>query len=214
MFLFTQVNPQFYAFRWITLLLTQEFDFADSLRLWDSLLANPEGPLVSNEFLKIIGSFKIQDTLPNFITEFSKHPALSSSPLEKHCGKVFQLFEIPENFSVLFFSLQIRSLGSTDVFHDFCYTRIVRALLCIFCRLHFRVLLAQISLSLLHAILSHVLIENTLLLVSQVIFDCEVYNKISLSLSLSLSPPPSMSQDSLLLYFRVLRLFSSHPLSL
>ena len=59
MFLFTQVNPQFYAFRWITLLLTQEFDFADSLRLWDSLLANPEGPLVSNEFLKIIGSFKI-----------------------------------------------------------------------------------------------------------------------------------------------------------
>lgn len=41
-----QVNPQFYAFRWITLLLTQEFNFADSLRLWDSLLSNPDGPLV------------------------------------------------------------------------------------------------------------------------------------------------------------------------
>lgn len=46
--LFLQVNPQFYAFRWITLLLTQEFDFLDCLRLWDSLLSNPDGPLVSN----------------------------------------------------------------------------------------------------------------------------------------------------------------------
>ena len=48
-FVFAQVNPQFYAFRWITLLLTQEFNFADSLRLWDSLLSNPDGPLVSVE---------------------------------------------------------------------------------------------------------------------------------------------------------------------
>ncbi|GLT28857.1 hypothetical protein SLA2020_037610 [Shorea laevis] len=40
----TKVNPQFYAFRWITLLLTQEFNFADSLHIWDSLLSDPEGP--------------------------------------------------------------------------------------------------------------------------------------------------------------------------
>ncbi|KAE9450704.1 hypothetical protein C3L33_17392, partial [Rhododendron williamsianum] len=40
----TKVNPQFYAFRWITLLLTQEFDFADSLIIWDALLSDPEGP--------------------------------------------------------------------------------------------------------------------------------------------------------------------------
>ncbi|KAF8402112.1 hypothetical protein HHK36_013064 [Tetracentron sinense] len=38
------VNPQFYAFRWITLLLTQEFNFADSLHIWDTLLSDPEGP--------------------------------------------------------------------------------------------------------------------------------------------------------------------------
>ena len=42
-----QVNPQFYAFRWITLLLTQEFNFADSLQIWDTLLSDPEGPQVS-----------------------------------------------------------------------------------------------------------------------------------------------------------------------
>lgn len=38
-----QVNAQFYAFRWITLLLTQEFPFPDVVRLWDSLLAAPQG---------------------------------------------------------------------------------------------------------------------------------------------------------------------------
>ncbi|CAK9141432.1 unnamed protein product [Ilex paraguariensis] len=43
----TKVNPQFYAFRWITLLLTQEFNFADSVLIWDTLLSDPEGPQVS-----------------------------------------------------------------------------------------------------------------------------------------------------------------------
>lgn len=38
-----KVNPQFYAFRWITLLLTQEFDFHSILRLWDSFLSNAFG---------------------------------------------------------------------------------------------------------------------------------------------------------------------------
>eukprot|EP00249_Psilotum_nudum_P019955 c27495_g1_i1 orf=620-2161(+) len=41
----SKVNPQFFAFRWITLLLTQEFSFPDCLRLWDSLLSNLDGPL-------------------------------------------------------------------------------------------------------------------------------------------------------------------------
>ncbi|XP_024983431.1 TBC1 domain family member 13-like isoform X2 [Cynara cardunculus var. scolymus] len=40
----TKVNPQFYAFRWITLLLTQEFNFADILHIWDTLLSDQEGP--------------------------------------------------------------------------------------------------------------------------------------------------------------------------
>ncbi|KAL4440278.1 hypothetical protein ABPG75_003279 [Micractinium tetrahymenae] len=38
-----RINPQFYAFRWITLALTQEFPFPDALRLWDSLLSDPAG---------------------------------------------------------------------------------------------------------------------------------------------------------------------------
>lgn len=38
-----QVNPQFYAFRWITLLLTQEYSFPDVVRLWDTLLTDPGG---------------------------------------------------------------------------------------------------------------------------------------------------------------------------
>ncbi|XP_028760720.1 TBC1 domain family member 13 isoform X2 [Neltuma alba] len=39
----TKVKPQFYAFRWITLLLTQEFSFDKILRIWDTLLSNPFG---------------------------------------------------------------------------------------------------------------------------------------------------------------------------
>ena len=34
--------PSFYGFRWLTLLMTQEFDLPDVLRLWDSLLADTQ----------------------------------------------------------------------------------------------------------------------------------------------------------------------------
>lgn len=34
------LKPQYYAFRWITLLLSQEFELPDVQRLWDSLLAD------------------------------------------------------------------------------------------------------------------------------------------------------------------------------
>ena len=37
-----QVNHQFYALRWFMLLLCQEFSMEDSLRLWDTLLADPK----------------------------------------------------------------------------------------------------------------------------------------------------------------------------
>jgi TBC1 domain family member 13 len=36
------VKPEFYAFRWLTLLLSQEFRLPDVLRIWDSLFANQE----------------------------------------------------------------------------------------------------------------------------------------------------------------------------
>ncbi|XP_012573548.1 uncharacterized protein [Cicer arietinum] len=39
----TKVKPQFYAFRWITLLLTQEFQFEYILRIWDTLISNTFG---------------------------------------------------------------------------------------------------------------------------------------------------------------------------
>lgn len=37
------VNPQFYAFRWVTTLLTQEFAFPDAVRIWDAVLGDPDG---------------------------------------------------------------------------------------------------------------------------------------------------------------------------
>eukprot|EP01124_Arcella_intermedia_P031385 TRINITY_DN7065_c0_g1_i3.p1 TRINITY_DN7065_c0_g1~~TRINITY_DN7065_c0_g1_i3.p1 ORF type:complete len:229 (-),score=53.29 TRINITY_DN7065_c0_g1_i3:38-724(-) len=35
-----QMNPQFYSFRWITLLLSQEFELPDVLRIWDTLFSD------------------------------------------------------------------------------------------------------------------------------------------------------------------------------
>jgi len=45
-----RVSPTFYGFRWITLLMTQEWELPDVLRLWDSLLADPRRS-VGGEFL-------------------------------------------------------------------------------------------------------------------------------------------------------------------
>eukprot|EP01102_Stenamoeba_stenopodia_P013076 TRINITY_DN4189_c0_g1_i1.p1 TRINITY_DN4189_c0_g1~~TRINITY_DN4189_c0_g1_i1.p1 ORF type:complete len:403 (-),score=92.66 TRINITY_DN4189_c0_g1_i1:69-1277(-) len=36
------MHPQFYSFRWLTLLLSQEFELPDTLRLWDSLFSDPK----------------------------------------------------------------------------------------------------------------------------------------------------------------------------
>jgi hypothetical protein len=37
-----RVDAKFFAFRWLTLLLSQEFSLPDVLRLWDSLFADPD----------------------------------------------------------------------------------------------------------------------------------------------------------------------------
>ena len=37
-----QVNHQFYSLRWFMLLLCQEFDMENSVRLWDTLLSDPK----------------------------------------------------------------------------------------------------------------------------------------------------------------------------
>jgi hypothetical protein len=37
-----QVNHQFYSLRWFMLLLCQEFNMEDSIRLWDTLLSDPK----------------------------------------------------------------------------------------------------------------------------------------------------------------------------
>jgi hypothetical protein len=36
------VHPQFYSFRWITLLLTQEYEFKQVPRVWDFIFSAPD----------------------------------------------------------------------------------------------------------------------------------------------------------------------------
>ncbi|CAH1786642.1 unnamed protein product [Owenia fusiformis] len=45
-----EIKPQFFAFRWITLLLSQEFSLPDVQRIWDSLFSAED----RNEFLLLI----------------------------------------------------------------------------------------------------------------------------------------------------------------
>lgn len=35
-----EIRPQYYSFRWITLLLSQEFPLPDVLRIWDTLFSD------------------------------------------------------------------------------------------------------------------------------------------------------------------------------
>ena len=56
-----QLKPEFFAFRWITVLLSQEFALPDVIRLWDSLFAARD----RQEYLiKVGGSFAISGVPP------------------------------------------------------------------------------------------------------------------------------------------------------
>jgi hypothetical protein len=38
-----KIDPQYFAFRWLTLMLTQEYTLPDAMQLWDCMLADPSG---------------------------------------------------------------------------------------------------------------------------------------------------------------------------
>ena len=46
-----RVSPTFYGFRWITLLMTQEWELPDVLRFFDSLFADPRRDETNSNFL-------------------------------------------------------------------------------------------------------------------------------------------------------------------
>ncbi|KDO68642.1 hypothetical protein CISIN_1g036736mg [Citrus sinensis] len=58
---------------WITLLLTHEFNIADNLHIWDTLLSDPDGPQCSDKLgLSLdLGSFIVGVMIST--TDFAKH---------------------------------------------------------------------------------------------------------------------------------------------
>lgn len=103
--LLVQVDPQFYAFRWITLLLGQEFNFADVLRIWDTILSDPHGK--SDCLLRICTAMilNIADILRNgdftvILKTLQRYPpvdvnkllsmAATMPPVFEVCGSPFQ----------------------------------------------------------------------------------------------------------------------------
>ncbi|KAK8918389.1 hypothetical protein KSP39_PZI021124 [Platanthera zijinensis] len=85
----TKVNPQFYAFRWITLLLTQEFNFADALRIWDTLLSDPEGP--QDTLLRICCAMLILVRRPLLSGEFNSNLKLLQKYPEKNIARLLHV---------------------------------------------------------------------------------------------------------------------------
>lgn len=59
------INPHYYALRWIMLVLTQEFELFDVLRLWDSFLAKQD----RMKFLDYLCIAILQLMKPNLLTD-------------------------------------------------------------------------------------------------------------------------------------------------
>ncbi|KAG0235553.1 hypothetical protein BGX31_004213 [Mortierella sp. GBA43] len=49
------IAPEYYAFRWLTVLCTQEFEMPDVWRIWDSVLSDTGGPERDYDFLLDLG---------------------------------------------------------------------------------------------------------------------------------------------------------------
>ncbi len=58
-----QVNHQFYSLRWFMLLLCQEFSMMDSIRLWDTLLSDPQRFRFTNFVCVALVSFVRDDII-------------------------------------------------------------------------------------------------------------------------------------------------------
>lgn len=59
------INPHFYALRWLMLVLTQEFELFDVLRMWDSFLSKTE----RMKYLDFLCIAILELMKPNLMTE-------------------------------------------------------------------------------------------------------------------------------------------------
>ena len=99
------LQPEFYAFRWLTLLLSQEFMLPDVLRLWDYLFSFG-GPKISSAlyFCAVAMVILIRDTLLslNFATAL---PLLQSYPADTDVGDVLAIADaLIEKYTLDFIS--------------------------------------------------------------------------------------------------------------
>ncbi len=70
------VDPRFYSFRWLTLMLSQEFELPDVLRLWDSLFADSQRFSFLNYCCCAMLVYDHVITSPHLISPLDPHPHL------------------------------------------------------------------------------------------------------------------------------------------
>jgi hypothetical protein len=101
------VNPQFYSLRWLLLLLTQEFELTDVLRLWDALLSHPNRVDFLNYIcLAIIQGVREEILVDDFSTVMETLQKNSTGDLEKILNtavRLYKQFAKPEEMSYIVF---------------------------------------------------------------------------------------------------------------
>jgi len=101
------VNPQFYSLRWLLLLLTQEFELSDVLRLWDSLLSHPKRvDFLYYVCLAVIQGVRELIMVEDFSVIMETLQKYSTSDLEKILAtsvRLYKQFAKPEEMSYIVF---------------------------------------------------------------------------------------------------------------
>ncbi|EEC77143.1 hypothetical protein OsI_15582 [Oryza sativa Indica Group] len=121
----TKVNPQFYAFRWITLLLTQEFKFRDCIHIWDALLGDPEGPQESAEpdaffcFVELLSGFRDNfcKQLDNSVVGIRSTISKLSQLLKRHDEELWRHLEVVTKVNPQFYAFRWITLLLTQEFN-------------------------------------------------------------------------------------------------
>ena len=101
------VHPQFYTLRWIMLMLTQEFELLDVLRLWDTLLSHPN----KTDFLNYccialvvnIRNNIINEEFPVIMENLQKNAATDLDGMLKKAIALYKQYANPEEMSYIVF---------------------------------------------------------------------------------------------------------------
>lgn len=102
-----KVNPQFYTLRWIMLMLTQEFELLDVMRLWDSFFSHPNKLDFLNYcclamIINVRGAI-INEEFPVIMENLQKNAASDVELILKRAIALYKQYSNPQEMSYIVF---------------------------------------------------------------------------------------------------------------